>query len=47
LKKHYAEGKYQGSGSGILIFITITILLVFILMVYGIYKLFEFLVGLL
>jgi hypothetical protein len=46
LKKHYVKGKYQGSGTGILIFIAVLLLLFFIAMIYGIYKLFEFLFSL-
>lgn len=43
LKKYYAEGKYQGSGKGIVITIAVIFLLVFILLIYGLWKLTEYL----
>jgi hypothetical protein len=46
LRKHYVEGKYQGSGTGILIAIGLILLLTFALLIFGIYKLFQFLIGL-
>lgn len=46
LKEHYMEGKHEGSGTGILIFIVIIFLVILIGIVYGLYKLFEFLFGL-
>jgi hypothetical protein len=46
LKEHYIEGKHEGSGTGILVFIVITFLVMLIGIVYGLYKLFEFLFGL-
>lgn len=46
LKKHYQEDKYQGSGTGILIFIALTFLVILLLVVYGLFKLFQFLISL-
>lgn len=46
LKKHYAEGKYQGSGNGILIAIAISLVLILVLIFYAVYKLVQFLFGL-
>ena len=46
LKKHYEEGRYQGSGSGILIGIFVFILVVFTLGIFMLWKLLEWLAGL-
>jgi hypothetical protein len=46
LKKHYHEGKYQGSGAGTLITIGIVLLLFFILLIYLSYLLVKFIIGL-
>jgi hypothetical protein len=43
LKKHYAEGKYQGKGNGILIVIAISFVLILALIFYAVFKLFQFL----
>lgn len=47
LKRHYQEGRYQGSGTGILVMIFILFLAILAMIIYGIYKLFEFLLSLL
>jgi hypothetical protein len=39
MKKYYVEGKYQGEGKGILIFAGLTFLIVFLLMIWGLWKL--------
>jgi hypothetical protein len=43
LKKHYQEGKYQGSGRKIIIGVALVFLALFILLIYGIWKLLEYL----
>ena len=47
LKKHYQEGKHQGSGTGILLFIALIFLVILVAIIYGLYKLFQFLISLL
>jgi hypothetical protein len=47
LRKHYVEGKYHGSGTGILVAIGLVLLLAFALLIFGTYKLFQYLIGLL
>jgi hypothetical protein len=39
LKKHYHEGKYQGSGTGIIILVFIVLFAGLILLAYGLFKL--------
>jgi hypothetical protein len=39
LKRHYQEGKYQGSGRGIIIIIVVIFLLAIVLLAYGLYLL--------
>lgn len=46
LKRHYHEGKYQGSGTGILIVIGVVIVAFIVLLIYGFWKLIEYLVQL-
>ncbi len=41
LKKHYEEGKYQGSGNGILLAVVIGLIVMFSLLIYGLWKLTE------
>ena len=47
LKKHYEQGKYQGSGTGIIVLILVIFFIVFVLLVYGLFKLFSYLYHLL
>lgn len=42
LKKHYTEGKYQGSGTGILWTIAIALLVFFFLLIYVLWKIIEY-----
>lgn len=44
LKEHYQTGKHSGSGKGIVLFIVILVLIVLGLIMYGIIKLFAFLI---
>jgi hypothetical protein len=46
LKKHYSEGKYQGSGNEIIFFIALILILIIALIVFGLYQLFKFIFGL-
>lgn len=46
LRKHYVEGKYQGSGKGIILGIILFLLVILCLMFYGLYKLVEFIIHL-
>lgn len=46
LKKHYTEGKYQGSGTGIVIGAFLVMVAIFSLVVYGSWKLVSYLVEL-
>ena len=39
LKKHYQEGKYQGSGKGIIIFTLISLVVIFFVLAFFIFKL--------
>lgn len=39
MKKYYTQGKYQGKGTGIIIFVCIVFIVIFIIMVYGLWKL--------
>ena len=41
LQEHYYEGKHQGSGTGLLLLIFLIALLIIAAIVYGIWKLFE------
>jgi hypothetical protein len=41
LKEHYYEGKHQGSGNDLLLTIIFIALLIIALVIYGIWKLFE------
>lgn len=41
LKEHYYEGKHQGSGTGLLVLILVIALLIIAAVVYGIWKLLE------
>jgi hypothetical protein len=41
LRKHYVEGRYQGSGNGILITVAIVFVVVFGLLLYGLYWMFT------
>jgi hypothetical protein len=43
LQKHYHEGKYQGSGKGIIIGVALVFLAFLILIIYGSWKLLEYL----
>lgn len=43
LKEHYYEGKHQGSGTGLLLIILFIALLIIAVIVYGIWKLLEWL----
>ena len=43
LRKHYQEGKYKGSGTGIIIIVAIIILAFLFLMLWGLWKLIEWL----
>lgn len=41
LSEHYYEGKHQGSGTGLIIMIFVIILLIVVAVVYGLWKLLE------
>ena len=41
LRRHYHEGKYQGTGNGFLAMVIIIMLLVLVLVVYGLWKLLD------
>lgn len=43
LRRHYQEGKYQGKGTGFVIGVLVVFLLLFALLIYGVWKLAEFL----
>lgn len=43
LKRHYQEGKYQGSGKGILILVGLVIIVFILLILYGIWELTSYL----
>ncbi|HEY8399672.1 MAG TPA: DUF4112 domain-containing protein [Cytophagaceae bacterium] len=45
LKEYYQEGKHQGSGKGIIITIILIFIVFLVLILYGIYKLFEYIIG--
>ena len=47
LKKHYEEGKYQGSGKGILITIAVVFIVLIGLVLYGAWEVLQYLIGLL
>lgn len=46
LKKHYREGKYQGSGKGIILLLLVFLLAIMILVFYLFYKLIAWVIGL-
>lgn len=46
LRRHYVEGKYQGTGTGILVAILIVTLLIILLLGYALWKLVAYLIGL-
>lgn len=46
LKKHYSEGKYQGSGKGIVLLVLIVFLALMILTFYLLYKLIAWIISL-
>ncbi len=46
LKRHYQEGKYQGSGTGILVVVGIILIALIGLIVYGTWELIDYLFGL-
>ncbi len=46
LKKHYQEGKYQGSGKGLLVVIALVFIAFLGLLIYGLWELTAFLIGL-
>lgn len=47
LKKHYEEGKYQGSGKGILITIAVVFVVLIGLVLYGAWEVLQYLISLL
>ena len=46
LQQHYQEGKHRGGGTGIVLAVGIALLALFALVVYGAWRLMEYLVGL-
>lgn len=46
LKKHYHEGKYQGSGTGIIISIALVLFVILALIVWALFELISWLLGL-
>ena len=46
LRKHYAEGKYQGSGKGVITIIIIVLILIFVLLCFLVWKMIEWAAGL-
>ena len=47
LKKHYEEGKYQGSGTWIIVLVAVILILLIFLFIWGIWKLIAWLAALL
>jgi hypothetical protein len=46
LKEHYQEGRHEGSGTWIILAILFVFMVMFVLLFYGLWKLFSFLLGL-
>jgi hypothetical protein len=46
LRKHYQQGKYQGSGNGLIAIIVLVLLIILFLVIYGTWQLIQYIIGL-